>query len=76
MAIVDFHVAELFVCDSQYADFPVRGKKGAYAPGVYSHVLAAGAVSDIDAELEHGESVVEESFLEFGVCLPVFFLFL
>lgn len=72
LAVKNLHHAKLLVGDGKYAHMPPGRQVFLNAFYVHLGIFAAGAVSQIGAELEHGEPVLHHLFSEIGIVLPVF----
>ena len=59
-------VAKLFVGDAQNANFAELGKKWFNPIYVDFGIGRTGAVTDVDGELEHGESIIYQGFPKTG----------
>ena len=64
--IEEFDVCKLFVRYSQNTNMSILRDGCLNATDVYAHVLSAGAMPDVDGELEHGEAIAHDVFTEFG----------
>lgn len=62
-----FHIAVLFIGDSQHANQPFFWQDVFHPLDVLSSVFQAGAMAHINGILHHGETVIEQTFPE--VCV-------
>lgn len=62
----DLHVGKLFVGNDEDAYMSFWRECGLDTPDVEFGIFTAWTVPDIDAELEHGESVLEKALAELG----------
>lgn len=67
LSFENFHHSELFISNPQDADFPLFRKKSLYALNMNIRLLMAHAVAQVDGELEHAKSVVQQLFPEAGI---------
>ena len=72
LSVEQLYLAELLVRDAQNAYFPVVGEEGLHALDVDGGVFAAGAMAQIDGELEHGEAVPLQVLPKVDIGLLVF----
>ncbi len=72
VAIEQFYVTELFVSDTHDANLPELWQHGFHSLAVNLGILHTGTMAHIDGELEHRESILNETFAKLGVFLNVF----
>ena len=71
-SIEEFDVLELLVRDAQHPHLSRIRKDSLHSLHVYFHIFAAGTVSHVDGELEHGETILYETLSEVGIHPSVF----
>ena len=67
------HHAELFVCDTHYADMALFGQAGFYSFYMYIRIFFTAAMAHVDTELKHLEAIGQHILTEFCVVLAVGF---
>ena len=72
---IQMKVAKLFVGDAQNANFAELGKKWFNPIYVDFGIGRTGAVTDVDGELEHGESIIYQGLPKTGGSFSVGFGF-
>lgn len=70
-AVKQFHLAELLVGNAQNADAALIGQNLFHPADMHIRILAAHAMPDVQAELEHGETIVQDLLPEFRIALAV-----
>ena len=70
--IKQFYVTELLVGDTHDANFSELWQYGFYSFPMNLGILHAGTMADVDGELEHRESILNETFAKVGVFFDVF----
>lgn len=73
LAEENFYIGELLVGDTKYANIAFLGQDGLYPPDMHIGIVHAGAMSYIDRELKHGETVGHDFLTKLCGYLSVFF---
>lgn len=71
----NFHHTKLFIGNTHDANMPLLGKDFFHPFNMHVCIFLAGAVPQVNAELEHVETIRDNILSEFGIDLPVFFGF-
>lgn len=68
-----FNIAKLFISYTHNTHFSKLRQYGFHAFTMDFSIFHTGAMTDVDGELEHGKSILNETFSELSVFLDVFF---
>lgn len=72
LAIEQFYVAKLFVGDAHNAYFSIRRQHILHTANMYICILRTRAMAEIDRELKHGKTILQQAFSEQSIVLSVF----